>query len=224
MYRSIFTILLVLIVDQVSKVYVKLNFELYERIPVIEGVFQLHFIENPGMAWGMSLPGVWGKISLTLFRVIAVIVIGFYLRRVIKEQQAKGFITCVSLVLAGAIGNIIDSAVYGQLFTRSTARKAAEFASEEAPGYAAFLQGKVVDMLHFCMEWPQWVPYFGARGGEIFPPIFNVADAAISVGIIWIIIRQKAYFKKESSQDHEEMEVSEIDATIPPENQASTEL
>lgn len=224
MYRSIFTILLVLIVDQVSKVYVKLNFELYERIPVIDGVFQLHFIENPGMAWGMSLPGVWGKISLTLFRVIAVIVIGIYLRRVIKEKQAKGFITCVSLVLAGAIGNIIDSAVYGQLFTRSTARKAAEFASEEAPGYAAFLQGKVVDMLHFCMEWPQWVPYFGERGGEIFPPIFNVADAAISIGIIWIIIRQKAYFKKEGPKSPEEIEHTGDEASIPRQNQASTEL
>lgn len=220
MRRSIFTILLVLILDQVSKVYVKLNFELYERIPVLDGVFQLHFIENPGMAWGMSLPGVWGKISLTLFRVIAVVVICIYLKRVIKEGQAKGFITCVSLVLAGAIGNIIDSAIYGRLFTRSTARKAAEFASEEAPGYAHFLQGKVVDMLHFCMEWPEWVPYFGERGGEIFPPIFNIADAAISIGIIWIIIRQKAYFKKDQESNKTEEELpSETEGV-----QASTEL
>jgi signal peptidase II len=122
--------------------------------------------------------------------------IAWYILGLIKTGAHKGFITSVALILAGAFGNIIDSAVYGLLFGRSTYTQVAGFMPADG-GYAGFLKGFVVDMFHFTVKWPDWVPYFGGTGAEIFPPIFNVADAAITVGVIWILIRQRAYFPKE---------------------------
>lgn len=201
MIRSLVTVLLVLITDQALKIYIKLNFELLDRVTLIKDVFELHFIENPGMAFGWQIPVEQGKIILTLFRICAVVVIVIYLRRVVRDEMHKGFITCVSMILAGAIGNIIDSVFYGQLFTESHTNEIAKWASGGGlQSYAGFWQGKVVDMLHICLEWPSWMPYFGERGGEIFPPIFNIADAAISIGVIWIMIRQRAYFRSGKSQ------------------------
>lgn len=186
----------VLLIDQLSKLWIKLTWTIGQRMTLIPGVFELHFIENNGMAFGMALPGDWGKIALSLFRLFAVGMIAWYIRGLIKSGAHKGLITSVSLILAGAFGNIIDSAVYGLLFGRSTYTQVAGFLPEEG-GYAGFLKGFVVDMFHFTVKWPDWVPYFGGNGAEIFPPIFNVADAAITLGVIWILIRQRAFFPKE---------------------------
>jgi signal peptidase II len=201
--RVLAVITAVLLVDQASKIYIKTTWSIGQRQTVIPGFFELHFIENNGMAFGMALPGEWGKIVLSLFRVIAVGVIGYYIFMLIRDKAHKGFITCVALIFAGALGNIIDSAFYGVLFGRSTFTQVAEFLPAEG-GYNGFLRGFVVDMLHFTVKWPEWVPYFGKKGGEIFPPIFNVADAAITVGVFWILIKQRSYFPKKQTVVNEE--------------------
>lgn len=193
--RVLLIIAAVVLVDQISKIWIKMSWTIGQRMTVIPGFFELHFIENNGMAFGMSLPGEWGKIALSLFRVLAVALIGYYIYTQLRDKAHKGYITCLALIWAGAFGNIIDSAVYGMLFGPSTYTKVAEFLPEGG-GYAGFLQGYVVDMLHFTVKWPEWMPFFGKKGGEIFPPIFNIADAAISVGVIWIIIRQGVFFER----------------------------
>jgi len=199
--RSLITLFVVLLIDQALKIYIKLNFHFGESVPIIKGFFELNFIENPGMAFGWELPFGDGKIILTLFRIVAVFVIAFYLKRVIKEGQHKGFVTCVSMVLAGAIGNIIDSAIYGRLFTGSSNHSSAHWANGlEHKAYGDFLKGDVVDMLHFTLEWPDWTQSMGLIG-LVFPPVFNVADAAISIGVIWILIRQRSYFAKTKKRE-----------------------
>ncbi len=198
--RVIAVVVAVLLIDQLSKLWIKLTWTIGQRMTVVPGFFELHFIENNGMAFGMALPGEWGKIALSLFRLVAVGAIAWYILGLIKTGAHKGFITSVALILAGAFGNIIDSAVYGLLFGGSTYTQVAGFLPEDG-GYAGFLKGFVVDMFHFTVKWPDWAPYFGGSGAEIFPPIFNVADAAITIGVIWILIRQKAYFPKEEKKD-----------------------
>ena len=207
--RILLVVLLVLALDQLVKVYIKLNFSLGEHISLINGLIELHFIENKGMAFGLELPGQWGKIILSLFRIGAVVVIGLYLKKIAKAGAHKGFVTCIALILAGAIGNIIDSAIYGVLFSASGFGQVAEFMPASG-GYAAPLLGNVVDMLHFTVRWPEWMPFFGEGGGEIFPPIFNVADAAITVGVIWIIVRQRTYFR--SLNTHQEI-IADVDTS-----------
>ncbi|MBI1267259.1 MAG: lipoprotein signal peptidase [Cryomorphaceae bacterium] len=203
--HAIFVVFAVLIIDQILKIWIKMNWTIGEHLTLIDGFFELHFIENNGMAFGINLPGVWGKLALSLFRIAAVVAIGFYLKKNIDQKAHKGFVTCVAMILAGAVGNIIDSAVYGVFFSRSSLGQVAELFPTDG-GYASsgalggYLEGYVVDMLHFTVRWPEWVPYFGGSG-EIFPPIFNIADAAISLGIIWIIIRQKKFFAAEKAED-----------------------
>ena len=136
---------------------------------------ELRFVENKGMAFGWELPGIWGKIILTVFRVIAVIAIGYYLRDLIRKKSPKGFIVCVALILAGAVGNIIDSLVYGLIFSVSSLSEVATLLPEH--GYESFLRGHVVDMFQFTVRWPNW-DWFAWRGQLIFPPIFNLADSA----------------------------------------------
>jgi signal peptidase II len=200
--RALLVVGLVVLIDQIVKIWIKLNFRLYEKIEVIQGVLQIHFIENPGMAFGWNIPTDWGKLGLSIFRIVAVVVIALYLKKLIKIQVHKGFIVCVALVLAGALGNIIDSVCYGMLFSASTPGRVAEFLPA-AGGYSGFLRGDVVDMIHFCAKFPDWVPYFGGTGKQIFPPIFNIADSSITIGIIWIIIRQKSYFTSLRSAEKE---------------------
>lgn len=197
--RNLLVIFIVLLIDQISKLWIKLNFTIGERINVIDGFFEIHFIENTGMAFGMEIPGEWGKIILSTFRIVAVVVISIYLLRIIREKAHRGFITCVALILAGAIGNIIDSMFYGLAFGRSSFGRVAEF-MPEGGGYAGFLKGNVVDMLHFTAAWPEWMPFVDRPGIEIFPPIFNIADSAITVGVFWILIRQKKYFAKDPAR------------------------
>lgn len=183
-------VLPLLIADQLLKFYIKLNFTIGQSMDLVPGVLELAFIENEGMAFGWALPGTAGKLLLTTFRILASVGIGVYLFRLVKDKVHIGMLRCVALIWAGAIGNIIDGAVYGQLFSYSSWSVLATFTSD---GYAPFFMGNVVDMLHFTIHWPSWMP-FNLANSEVFPPIFNIADAAISIGVIWILIRQKTFF------------------------------
>lgn len=198
---ALWVIGLVLLVDQVSKFWVKTQMYLDESISVFGDWFFIHFIENPGMAFGFEFGGEMGKLFLSIFRIVAVIFIALYLRSLIKQKMHSGLIVSVALVLAGAAGNIIDSAFYGLIFNESP-RFSPETAMLFPPegGYAGFLHGRVVDMLYFPLidgTWPEWVPGLGGDRFQFFRPVFNIADSAISVGMAAILINQKKYFKTE---------------------------
>lgn len=176
---------------------------------------QLYFIENRGMAWGWEWGGSAGKMFLTLFRLAAVIFGTWYIGRIVKQQYSKGFIICASLIYAGALGNLIDSMFYGMIFDKGMLSDpvtgdpisytgVAEFTT--SGGYAGFLHGNVVDMLYFPMiqsSFPDWMPFVGGREFEFFSPIFNIADASISVGVIVLLIFQKKLVKKKEEPTHQ---------------------
>jgi len=182
-----------LVLDQVVKFWVKTSFTLGERMAFVPGVLELQFIENEGMAFGWALPGMAGKLVLTGFRLVAAVAIGVYIARRIHERAPKGLLVALTFVWAGALGNIVDSAVYGQLFGRSGWATLAEFLPSEG-GYAPWFQGQVVHMFHFVVTWPSWFPVEAWAGREVFPPIWNLADAAISVSVIWMLLHQRSYF------------------------------
>ena len=190
----------ILLLDQLLKIYIKLNFTIGERADIIPGLIELQFIENDGMAFGWAMPGVAGKLLLTGFRLIASVGIGVYLYKLIERKSHTGLLVGISMIWAGAIGNIIDSAVYGRLFSHSGWGTVAHFGMED--GYAPWLMANVVDMFHFTVTWPSWMPSFMA-GAEVFPPIWNVADASISIAVFWIIMNQKMFFGNtpQSSED-----------------------
>ena len=158
---------------------------------------QLYFIENPGMAWGMELGGNWGKLILTLFRLAAVTFGSWYLVRIVKQGYSTGFIVCASLIYAGALGNLIDSMFYAMIFEESSY---AHVARAFHGGYGGFLHGKVVDMLYFPIienaHFPDWLPVLGGREFTFFSPIFNVADASISIGVLTLLFFQKRFLHK----------------------------
>lgn len=203
MKKALITIFLVLIVDQCLKIWIKLNFEHGEFLPLIDDFLFLRFIENPGMAFGLDFGGQIGKIALSVIRLIAVFVIGKYLIGIIRKGAHAGYVICVSLILAGALGNILDSALYGLIFDKGLAWNATfntwehDYAdvAKMQEGYAPFLMGHVVDMIHVQFYYPDWMP-FGLSGKEVFPPIFNIADSAITMGVLSIIVFQKKFFPK----------------------------
>lgn len=192
MKRAIFIISLVLVADQVLKIWIKTNMFIGQEYKFADWAI-IHFIENPGMAFGYEFGGTWGKLALSIFRIGTVVAIFIWLKRLIKSKAKAISITCVSLILAGALGNILDSAFYGLLFGESTYNHVAEFLPEEG-GYDGFLFGKVVDMFYFPLfkgNLPQWL------GGDyfiFFRPIFNLADASISVGVGLLLLFQKTVF------------------------------
>jgi signal peptidase II len=166
--------------------------------------FILHFTENNGMAFGLDIPGEFGKISLSLFRIAAVIGIIFFIRHLILDKAPQGLIISVSLILAGAIGNIIDSAFYGIIFNDSWGRVAEIF--PDSGGYASFLHGKVVDMLYFPVikgTWPDWFPFRGGQSFIFFRPVFNIADSSITIGVFIILIFQKRFFRPKEKNKSE---------------------
>jgi signal peptidase II len=199
---------LIILVDQTLKIWIKTN---YPEGPVMHvmGIswFRLHFIENPGMAWGWKFGNETGKMILTLFRLAAVIFGTWYLGRIVKQRYKRGFIICASLIYAGALGNLLDSMFYGMIFDKGLHYDAAindyvryaGVAHLGTPGYSSFLHGSVVDMLYFPMVhgyFPKWMPFVGGDYFEFFSPIFNIADASISVGVITLLLFQKRFFRK----------------------------
>lgn len=204
-------IVLLLIFDQALKFYIKTHFYLGEVRSVFGNWFQLCFVENAGMAWGLSFGGSIGKILLTFFRLVAVIGGTFYLRNLIRKKAKAGFIICVALIYAGAAGNLIDSMFYGLLFNQSYGCDASAAAScagsvahflPKSGGYAGFMHGRVVDMLSLPLidtELPNWLPVWGGTRFTFFDPVFNLADSYISVSVFILIIFQKKLFGEKSN-------------------------
>ena len=192
----IFTLGIVIFLDQWLKFYIKTNYTLGQSEMMIGKWFELNFTENPGMAFGLTLGGVWGKIVLTVFRLVASGVIIYYIKSLIKERAHTMMVVLVALILAGAVGNIIDSVFYGRFFGESTYHQVAQFMPSNG-GYAPLFQGKVVDMLYFPLVdtfWPEWIPYLGGSRFQFFRPVFNIADAAISIGVFTIIAFRNRLF------------------------------
>jgi signal peptidase II len=193
-------IVLVLLIDQISKFYIKTNFSLGEEVPVFDW-FRILFVENEGMAWGTKIPGEYGKLFLTLFRLVAIVGIGYWLWDSVRKNGSRILITAIALIFAGAFGNIIDSVFYGIIFNDSYGQ-VAEFMPTQG-GYGTLFHGKVVDMLYFPLwqgNLPEWIPFWGGNYFTFFEPVFNIADTAISAGVILLLLFNKRAFPKEEDK------------------------
>lgn len=217
----VFIIAAIIIIDQALKIWIKTTHPTGEVLRV-GGLdwFRLHFIENPGMAWGWKFGNETGKMILTLFRLAAVIFGTWYLGKIVKQKYKKGFIICAALIYAGALGNLIDSMFYGMIFDKGLKYDPAlndyisysGIAQFSSNGYSSFLHGSVVDMLYFPMfkgHFPSWLPFVGGEEFEFFSAIFNIADMSISTGVITLLLFQKRFFKKEQlTEKHSTVETS----------------
>ena len=204
-------IALIIVADQALKIWIKTDYPTGKVMEIFPW-FHLHFIENPGMAWGWKFGNETGKVVLTLFRLAAVIFGTWYLARIVKHHYHKGFIVCAALIYAGALGNLIDSMFYGMIFDKGLVFDAVNakdyigysgIATLSTNGYSSFLHGSVVDMLYFPIfetTLPNWVPFWGGEQFEFFSPIFNIADASISIGVITLLLFQKKFFKRKMEE------------------------
>ena len=200
-YRyTLLIILLIIVMDQALKYYIKTHFYYGQEVNVIGDWFKLHFIENEGMAFGMKISQAEiGKLILTLFRLVAVVFGFFFLKKLCDKGYGKGVLICGALILAGALGNLIDSVFYGLIFTESSFHLAQLVPFGQ--GYGKLFHGKVVDMLYFPMVdtvVPSWVPFKGGQRFQFFEPVFNIADAAISVGVMILLFFQKKLLNNQS--------------------------
>jgi signal peptidase II len=203
--KPLIIVFLVLLIDQLIKIYIKTHFFLGEEVNIAGDWFTIHFTENNGMAYGMEFGGNFGKLFLSVFRIVAVAAIGYYLWSLSKQKEDKLYIVCIALIFAGAIGNIIDSAFYGILFSDSN-YEVSRFMPTEG-GYSSFLHGKVVDMLYFPIikgHFPAWFPFWGTEDFIFFRPVFNFADFSISAGVAMIILFQRRFFGKKPEVISEE--------------------
>ena len=194
--KSALFIFLILLIDQTLKIWIKTNMQIGDEIRLFGNWGVLHFIENNGMAFGMEMGGKPGKLILSVFRIIAIFGITWFLVSLIQRKTNTALVLAVSAILAGAVGNIIDSAFYGMIFTESYNQVATIF--PDGGGYSSFLHGKVVDMFYFPVintHWPDWSPIKPGQSLIFFRPVFNVADSAITCGVISIILFQKKMFR-----------------------------
>lgn len=204
--KAVLLIVIILLIDQISKIYVKTHFVINEEVPVFEW-FRIVFIENDGMAWGAKIPGKYGKLILTTFRLFAIVGIGYWLWDVVRKRHPRIIILAVALIFAGAFGNVIDSVFYGVIFNDSYSQVATLFPAEG--GYGTLFHGKVVDMFHFPLfegDFPDWFPFWGGDRFTFFDPVFNVADSSITVGVILLLISMlfgKKFRKKEEVAEAE---------------------
>lgn len=204
MRKPLIIIFAILLIDQLIKIYVKTHFFLGEEVHIAGDWFIIHFTENNGMAYGIEFGGDFGKLALSVFRIVFVSGIAFHLWQQTKRNADPLYIVCISLIFSGAVGNIIDSVFYGVVFSDSNF-EVARFMPVEG-GYSSFLHGKVVDMFYFPIiegHFPDWFPFWGSEEFIFFRPVFNFADASISVGVAMILLFQKRFFdeKKETPQE-----------------------
>lgn len=194
--KALLLIFSILLIDQVLKVFIKTNMVIGEEIPILGNWFRIHFLENNGMAFGMEWGGKTGKAALSIFRMVAIIGIAWYLDSIIRKKASLGLILSVSAIIAGAAGNLIDSAFYGMIFSESWHTPAILF--PEGGGYSSFLQGRVVDMFYFPVidtHWPDWSPIKPGQSFIFFRPVFNIADTSITTGVLAILVFQKRFLE-----------------------------
>lgn len=225
-YIIILIVLIVLFLDQALKIWVKTHMEYGEYFNLLGFDWaRIHFVENPGMAFGIELGGDYGKLALSLFRIGAVFFLIYYIGELIKMKVSFGLLVSFALILAGALGNILDSAFYGLLFSASEYHGGLAEFMPEGGGYASFLHGKVVDMLHFPLfegKFPEWLPRWGGQHFEFFRPVFNLADTSITIGVLNIILFQRSFFAAEEEAEKSLEKTETIVNTTEANNEVST--
>ncbi|GIL22660.1 MAG: lipoprotein signal peptidase [Bacteroidota bacterium] len=207
-YAKFFLIALaIIVIDQTSKLLVYHNMYIHQEINVIGTWFRLHYLLNPGMAFGIRWESEFGKLALTIFRICAMIGISYYLIKMVQKKAHPGFLVCLALILGGAIGNVIDSTFYGVYLNN---------APQDVP--TPWFHGQVIDMLYFPLfhfQWPSWVPLVGGEYFEFFSPVFNIADSSIFIGVVIILFSQKKFFKEEVKKTEVASEPDQVLASEP---------
>lgn len=207
--------LIVILIDQASKILVYNNMYLHEEIYVFGDWFRIHYLLNPGMAFGIKWDNEFGKLALTIFRIGAMIGISYYLWKMATRGAHNGFLVCMALILGGAVGNVIDSTFYGVFLNNAPA---------DAP--TPWFHGQVIDMLYFPifdLVWPDWVPFVGGKYFEFFSPVFNIADSSIFIGVVIILIMQKRFFKEKEHPVTNTAETQTPTDSVPPASEMKSE-